>query len=473
MLPPSLARGAALNLAARLVTVALGLVILVAVARLGPLVQGAFALFVAVESVLLTLFSGLGLLLAREVSSGQLMPGPRLAARLGALLKAAAAFGLAAGILLAGASAFSHAEPYRHLWLLALAAPFLLWVPTASGLWLGQGRMGPLNAPQVAAPALVLAGLWVMGLLPWGGVLGGVPSVSAQPAAEAGHAVVAVGALGVLAAWVSAKALVGILTAAAVLLESRRPVGPPPAAAPLAQAPVRAAAQAASQTSAPPVAWRFVAVIGATNVLSLLNYRTTLFLVERQAGLAEAGVYSVAVQVAELLWLLSSAVTVSAYHRIGAPDAAQAVAITLRAVRFNLVATLAAAPLLYGLATWALPVWLGPAYASALGPLALLLPGIAGYAAASSLSAYYTHHLGRPQWSARIAGLSLGLTLAIAAWSIPRYGAPGAALATSLAYVLAIAVALRAFLRDTGLPWRALLDPALPAGAATRQLPPA
>ncbi|HWH74958.1 MAG TPA: teichoic acid transporter, partial [Methylibium sp.] len=61
MLPPNLARGAALNLAARLAAVALGLAILVVVARLGPAVQGAFALFVAIEAGLLTLFSGLGL----------------------------------------------------------------------------------------------------------------------------------------------------------------------------------------------------------------------------------------------------------------------------------------------------------------------------------------------------------------------------------------------------------------------------
>jgi O-antigen/teichoic acid export membrane protein len=216
--------------------------------------------------------------------------------------------------------------------------------------------------------------------------------------------------------------------------------------------------------------WRFVATIGATNVVSLLNYRATLFLLERQAGLAEAGVYSVAVQVAELLWLLSSAVTVSAYHRIGAPDASAAAATTLRAVRINLGATLLAAPVLYGGASWALPRALGAGYAEALVPLALLLPGVAGYAAASSLSAYYTNQRGRPQWSAGIAGLSLALTLVIAAVAVPRLGAAGAALATSLAYVVAIALALRIFLRDAGLPWRALLRPvaAAPAAAGPR-----
>ena len=55
------------NLVAKLLIVSLGLAITVMVARQGPRVQGAFALFVAVEAGLLTLFSGLGLWLARRV----------------------------------------------------------------------------------------------------------------------------------------------------------------------------------------------------------------------------------------------------------------------------------------------------------------------------------------------------------------------------------------------------------------------
>lgn len=414
----SLARGAALNVAARVAVVGLGLAILVVVARLGPAVQGAFALFVAVESALLTLFSGLGLLLAREVSHHGAAPAPWL--RL--LLRVAVGLGVLAALGLFAASAASQREPYAQLWLLALAAPLLLLVPTVSGLWLGQGRMLPLNVPQVAAPALVLTGLGL------GVASGWVSGATVWP---------------VLALWVGAKSVVGLATAAFAWRDTG------------------AAPSAVSSQSHPDLRrhWRFVATIGATNLLSLLNYRATLFIVERHGGLAEAGVYSVAVQIAELLWLLSSAVTVSAYHRIGAPDAEQAARTTLGAVRVNLAATLLAAPLLYGAAVWAVPWALGPAYAAALTPLALLLPGVAGYAAASSLSAYYTNHRGRPQWSAAIAGLSLALTVAIAAWTVPRFGAAGAALATSVAYALAIAVALRWFLRDAGLPWSVLLRP--------------
>ena len=73
----SLWRGAALNLVSRVATVALGLATLVLVARQGPQVQGAFSLFVAIESALLALGSGLGLLLAREASQGQGVLTPR------------------------------------------------------------------------------------------------------------------------------------------------------------------------------------------------------------------------------------------------------------------------------------------------------------------------------------------------------------------------------------------------------------
>ncbi|MGA0610332.1 lipopolysaccharide biosynthesis protein [Caldimonas sp. KR1-144] len=406
--------GAALNLGAKLLAVGLGLAILVAVARLGPAVQGAFALFVAVESALVTLGSGLGLLLAREVSQRR---GALPAGRARRLLGAAVLFGIVAAAVLAAWAVVAQADPYRHLWLLALVAPLTLMVPTATGLWMGQGRLLALNLPLVAAPAVVLAVLLAAATL---------------------HSSTVVL---VLAAWAAGKAAVGLAAGAVAWCEDR--------AGPAEPAP-----------TAPREAWRFVAVIAVTNLVSLANYRATLFLVERLRGLSEAGVYSVAVQVAELLWLLSSAVTVAAYHRIGSPDAREAAALTLRAVRINLGATLAAAPLLALLAWALLPAVLGAAYAGAIVPLVLLLPGVAGYAAASSLSAYYTNHRGRPQWSAGIAGLSLAITLAVAALAVPRLGAPGAALATSAGYLLAIAVALRLFLRDAGLPaaalWRGL-----------------
>ena len=169
----------------------------------------------------------------------------------------------------------------------------------------------------------------------------------------------------VLTAWVSGKAIVAVLTAVYALHDAAQrddALGANLGASFGAQAVARWQSQ-----------WPFIATIGVTNVVSLLNYRASLFLVERFHGLSVVGTYSVAVTVAELLWLLSSSVTVSAYARIGHPDPRVAAAMTVQAVRINVLATLVAAPVLLLGAWWGLPLVMGPAYAASLVPLAALL----------------------------------------------------------------------------------------------------
>jgi O-antigen/teichoic acid export membrane protein len=418
-----LAQGAALNLAARVAAMALALAVLVVVARMGPAVQGAFALFVAVESVLLTLGSGFGIALARRLSHH----GDDAAAPLRVALRAATLAGVVAALVLAVVAVALPRAPYRDLWLLALAAPLLLWVPTASGLWLGRAQMGRLNAPQVAQPLLMLAAL----------ALALVATLAEGDALRA-----------VLVAWLLARVLVALATAALALRE----------------APGGAATAAAEAPGG--VDWRFVAAVGLTNVVTVLNYRVPLFVVEREAGLEATGAYSVAVQLAELLWLLSSALSISAYRRIGEPGRDRAARTALQAARVGVLAALVAAPLLWALAAWAVPRVLGAGYEGVATPLALLLPGVVAYAAASAVSAYFTNQLGRPGWAGRVAALSLVLNTLGCLWAVPRYGAAGAAASTSLSYLLAIAAAWAVFLRAAGLPPNALWS------AARRQSPP-
>lgn len=405
-----LAQGAGVHLAARVTAMTLALALMVAVARLGPAVQGAFALLLAVESVLLTLCSGFGLALARRVSHHGDDPAAPLRAWLGVALAA----GGAAAIALWTLGRIAPRAPYDMLVWLAPAAPLLLLAPTASGLWLGRAQMARLAAPQVALPLVALVALALITV--WRGDAAGLRDV--------------------LLAWVASRVLVALGTAAWALRD------------------------APSVRPAPRLHLRgdlgFVVAVGAANVVGVLNYRVPLFVVERSAGIDATGVYAVAVQVAELPWLLSAALSTAAYRRIGERDAARAARTALAAARWGVAAALAAAPLL-ALAAWALlPPLLGAAYAGAWWPLVLLLPGVVLYAAASALSAYFTNHLGRPQWPAWIAALSLALNTLVCLWAVPRHGLAGAALSTSASYALAIGFALALFLRATGLPLRAL-----------------
>jgi len=421
----SIRRGSLINLGTRVLAVTLGLAITLYTARLGTAQQGAFALFTAVESVLLALVSGFGVAIARRISHH----GERPAALVSACVLACVLIGLVVAAALAVAA--RHAgEAYRMLWLLAIAAPLMFVPANLSGLWLGSGRMMALARLTLGAPVLTLAGLagaWALG---WPQAL-----------------------FTVLAAWVAARLGVAI----AVLVAARRGgwLGRPDRAALAAE-------------------WRFVGVIGLTNLVGLLNYKVDVFLVERFLGLSATGVYSIAVMVAELLWLVSSSVTTAAYARIGAPDAHEAARITVRAVHASVLLLAGLSPLLWLGAALVVPALLGPAYQPSLVALGVLLPGVAVYGAASALSAWFTNHAGRPWVPALLASTSLLINVAVSLVAIPRLGMVGGALATTLSYGLTVALAAAWFLQASGTPAALLLRPdwrALAADVLRRRRP--
>lgn len=413
--PDSVKRGTLVNLATRAAGVAAVLGITALVARVSPQAQGTFAIFTSVEGLMLALLSGFGIALARRVSHH----GEEPRGWVGAMVAVLLALGLLAGAALWGLSSFGP-EAYRWLWLLALAAPLLLLAPNLAGWWLGQGRMVPMARTSLAPPCLALlalAGAWLLGQ-------GGVPQV--------------------LAAWVGAKVLVaGVLL---VLFWRSGRLGLPDFASLRGD-------------------WGFIATIGITNLIGLLNYRVGLFVVERQLGLADTGMYSIAVVVAELLWFVSGSLTQAVYGRIGTPDGDRAAATTVRVVQLGVTALLVTAPLLWLLAALLLPRVLGPAYAGSLLPLAVLLPGALLFGGASAFSAYFTNHAGRPQVPAQVAGLSLLVNGSLAWWLVPALGMAGAALAASAAYTVSVGVLAWRFAAAAGWPLARVLWP----GAALRQ----
>jgi O-antigen/teichoic acid export membrane protein len=416
----SVARGTAINLANRLLAVGLVLAITTFTARLGTETQGAFAIFTSIEGVLLALLSGFGIALARRVSHH----GEHSRELLGAVVVACAGLGFLAGVGVWLVSVFGPST-YRMLWLLALAAPVLLLAPNLAGVWLGEGRMAPMAAVSLAPPLLTLTGLALLLLVQAGSLTQ------------------------VLASWVVAKVLVG----AAVLLvlwRGRR--------------------LAAPGFGALRVEMAFIATIGLTNLIGLLNYRVGLFVVERLLGLSATGVYSIAVVVAELLWFVSGSLTQAVYGRIGTPDRTRAAATTVRVVHLSLAALVLVAPLLWGVARLALPWVLGSAYTASLPLLALLLPGVLVFGGASALSAYFTNHAGRPQVPAQVAGLSLLVNATLASILVPHLGMAGAALAASISYAAAVLVLALRFAAHAGLAPSLVLLPGAQLRADLRAL---
>lgn len=168
--------------------------------------------------------------------------------------------------------------------------------------------------------------------------------------------------------------------------------------------------------------------------LSLLNLRLDFVLLDAFAGPAVLGPYAIASKFAELLRLLPMSLSYVLYPRYArsGPSAAasQARALIPRAA---LLTAVAAVPL-WVAATYLLPVIYGPRFASAVAPAHILLIGLAAEGAAGVITAFL-YGIGRPGLNSLGMAAGVAVTVALDLVLIPRYGAVGAAWASSAAYL--------------------------------------
>jgi O-antigen/teichoic acid export membrane protein len=185
-------------------------------------------------------------------------------------------------------------------------------------------------------------------------------------------------------------------------------------------------------------------------VLVFVILRADLFFVKALLGeSAEVGLYSRAVQVAEVVLYFMLAVESVLYPKISghAPREAPAAAATL--CRRALLAG-ALLVVLFELASrWLILVPFGDAFAGSIAPLRILLPGALAIGLARTLfSVFYA--LGRPWIPAAISVAALACVIALDLLWIPRHGIQGAALASLVTYVLMAVAALVLFCSTTG-----------------------
>ncbi|HET7285819.1 MAG TPA: polysaccharide biosynthesis C-terminal domain-containing protein, partial [Pyrinomonadaceae bacterium] len=175
--------------------------------------------------------------------------------------------------------------------------------------------------------------------------------------------------------------------------------------------------------------------------------RADLLVVNHFRGAAEAGVYSVASQFALLLMLLPSVIATLIFPRVATEQDArgETTCLVSRYTTFIMfLCCLAAAPL-----SLLLPLVYGPAFSGATKLLLILLPGVYLIGLESVLVQHF-NALGMPRaiplyW---VATLALNLVLVVAL--VPRYGAQGAAIASSISYAVIFGLIAFHFHTSTG-----------------------
>jgi O-antigen/teichoic acid export membrane protein len=187
--------------------------------------------------------------------------------------------------------------------------------------------------------------------------------------------------------------------------------------------------------------------MGAVQVVNLLSYRVELFVLQRYRGLADVGIYSIAMQAAEALWLIPAAIATAITAPVVHDTEAAAVALVRRSVAKALLYTAGAATVVGVTAPFFVPLLFGEAFEPAWRALALLLPGVVLYAPVTILVVYLSVRRGRPRLSLGVSIVAAVVTLAAALVTIPRWGVSGAGAASAVGYAVGGALAWLLFVR--------------------------
>lgn len=385
---------------ARVIVIASAAATNVVIARLlGPIGRGAYAL-PSIDASLATTFA-LGLssavsyfLLNRKAGTAIVAP----------------ALGAAALVTAAGAIFVVAVATWNHqlwaVWPALVYLPAYALMSLVSGYWIGRGRVRSWSMVAVATGvvtlAFVCAGLFFVGKA----------------------ASIAVGG------WVAGTVVVSVVGAVLVALDLRR---------------------LGAGQERPAGFFRFTGKTGLLNVMTLLNYRVDVYIVAALAPLSTLGLYAIAVAGAESALALTHTASMVTAPRIGTLERDEAGAFTARCSRSSVfVATLACIAIGL-LAPWIVRVLLGAAFVPLVPTLRVLLVGVVALSVGGVICNYFMLNLGRvriPLWSAAASAVvCAGLSFAL----VPRIGMLGAALGTTVAYIVGQVVAVASFCRETGL----------------------
>ena len=186
---------------------------------------------------------------------------------------------------------------------------------------------------------------------------------------------------------------------------------------------------------------------------SFVNYRFDLLLVSVFSGATQVGFYAVGAGVAEVIWFLPNSAYIALAPRVAAGAEEESANLSAHATRAILVSAAASAALLAIVTPGAILVFFGRAFGPSVIAVWLLLPGIVTFSGWKIMSCYL---LGRNALKQDLTAATAAMvfTLGLDFLLIPRFGFRGAAVASSIAYTIAMLVDLYWVVRRSGLPAR-------------------
>ncbi|MBM4403251.1 MAG: oligosaccharide flippase family protein [Candidatus Cloacimonetes bacterium] len=197
-------------------------------------------------------------------------------------------------------------------------------------------------------------------------------------------------------------------------------------------------------------------VVYLSGILLFLHYRIDQFVIKMMLGNSELGIYSIAVTLAEWMFLVPTSIITALTGKLyNTYDDRQNQTVTAQTVKYTLY--LCSALCLIGvLASRLIPLVYGPEFAGAAVPTMILLAGVV-FASVAKVSFMYYLVKGNPYYHLIIAFITFALNLLLNLLLIPRFGITGAALASSISYFIYGCYYLILFVCREKFGWRSVL----------------
>lgn len=169
-------------------------------------------------------------------------------------------------------------------------------------------------------------------------------------------------------------------------------------------------------------------------VAAFVNYRVDLFFVNLLISPATAGVYYIAIQLGEGMWMISKVVSTVLLPRLAELHGEEQTRLELTPLITRLVfsLTFAGAVVVGVLSPWIVRLW-GPGASKAAIVLVWLLPGIV-MGAATRIIAYDFSARGKPIYNSYLSIVVMVINIVANVILIPRLGVIGGAISTTIAY---------------------------------------
>ena len=188
--------------------------------------------------------------------------------------------------------------------------------------------------------------------------------------------------------------------------------------------------------------------------VQFFNLRLSYYLLDYYIDEGRVGVFSNAVSLAEAIWIISNSIALVQYARIAnADDRAYAQRLTLNLGKICLAISALAVVVLVLLPSSFYAFVFGPQFSEVAGILRWLAPGVLLYCIFLILGHYYSG-IGRYQMNTYAALCGLVATFAFGFTLIPRYDVVGAALTSSLSYIVNAIFLLCFFIKESDFKWK-------------------